>query len=150
MRNKPLLTMLSTAALTAATALSVPMSSTIAAPRGAVEARKFTSDAYIVQLADAPVVAYDGSIKGYAATRPAKGQKIDPTSPQVVNYKAYLDSKHDAAVASVGGKEGRTGPLVIATALIVRLARRGSGCRRLRSSRAHAGGRHRPARSGEE
>ncbi len=56
-----------------------------------------------MQLAELPVVAYDGSIKGYAATRPGKGQKIDPHSPKVTGYKAYLDSRHDAVLASVGG-----------------------------------------------
>jgi hypothetical protein len=79
------------------------MSSTIAAPRGAVEARKFTSDAYIVQLADKPVAAYDGGIKGLAATRPRTGQKIDPFSPAVVNYLSFLQSKQEAAIGAVGG-----------------------------------------------
>jgi hypothetical protein len=79
------------------------MTSTIAAPRGAVEARKFTSDAYIVQLADKPVAAYDGGIKGLAATKPRRGQKIDPFSPAVVNYLSFLQSKQEAALGAVGG-----------------------------------------------
>jgi hypothetical protein len=79
------------------------MSSTIAAPRGAVEARKFTSDAYIVQLADKPVAAYDGGIKGLAATKPRRGEKIDPFSPAVVNYLSFLQSKQEAAIGAVGG-----------------------------------------------
>ena len=49
------------------------------------------------------MVAYDGGIKGYKATKPRKGQKIDPNSPQVVNYKSYLESRHDQVLASVGG-----------------------------------------------
>ena len=40
---------------------------------------------------------------GYPATKPAKGQKIDPNSPEVVKYVAYLDAQHDAALNSVGG-----------------------------------------------
>ena len=105
MRNKPLLTLLSTAALTAFAALSVPVTTAVAAPARDADNARFVDDSYIVQLADAPVVAYDGSIKGYAATKPSKGQKIDPTSPQVVNYKAYLESKHNAMLASIGGKK---------------------------------------------
>ncbi len=58
---------------------------------------------YIVEMAGAPVTEYDGSVKGYAATKPSKGQKIDPDSPQVSSYMAYLAGKHDAAIAAVGG-----------------------------------------------
>ena len=59
---------------------------------------------YIVRLAEAPVVAYDGGIAGYKATKPSKkGEKINPNHPDVVKYAAYLDSRHDAAIAAVGG-----------------------------------------------
>jgi subtilisin family serine protease len=106
MRNKPLLTLLSTAAITAVAAMSVPFSAAVAAPGADTKSaatKKYSNDAYIVRLTEQPVVAYDGSIKGYKATRPRKGQKIDPNSPQVVNYKSYLESRHDAVLASVGG-----------------------------------------------
>ncbi len=86
--------------------MSVPVTAVVAAPRSRVAVRgtaKFTSNAYIVRLAELPVVAYDGSIKGLQATRPRKGEKIDPNSPQVVNYKSFLESRHDAVLASVGG-----------------------------------------------
>jgi subtilisin family serine protease len=107
MRNKPLLTLLSTAALTVIAALSVPVTAVVAAPSAESnsEAKKFTNNLYIVRLAEQPVVAYDGSIKGYAATRPRRGDKIDPNSPQVTNYRSHLDSRHDAVLASVGGKK---------------------------------------------
>lgn len=106
MRKKPLLTLLSTAAVTAVAAMSVPLSTAVAAPGAEAKSaakQKFSNNAYIVRLAEQPVVAYDGSIKGYKATRPRKGQKIDPDSPQVVNYKSYLESRHDQVLASVGG-----------------------------------------------
>ena len=106
MRKKPLLTLLSTAAVTAVAAMSVPLSTAVAAPGADAKSaakQKFTNNAYIVRLAEQPVVAYDGSIKGYKATRPRKGEKIDPNSPQVVNYKSYLESRHDQVLASVGG-----------------------------------------------
>ena len=66
---------------------------------------KFTNNAYIVQMADQPVTAYTGDIKGYAATKPNKGQKIDPNSPKVVGYMAHLASKHTAAMSSVGANK---------------------------------------------
>jgi hypothetical protein len=64
---------------------------------------KYTTRAYIVHLADPPVVAYTGGVAGLAATRPARGQKIDPNAPAVTRYKAHLQGKHDAALAAVGG-----------------------------------------------
>jgi hypothetical protein len=104
MRNKRLLT-LSAAALLAALPLSVPMVAGAAAGSEgkAVGQKQFRNNAYIVQLAEDPVVAYRGGIKGLAATRPAKGQKIDPNSPAVIRYMAFLASRQDAALNAVGG-----------------------------------------------
>lgn len=62
-----------------------------------------TNKAYIVQLADLPVTAYQGGIKGMQATKPRKGQKIDPNAPAVVSYMAYLASRQDALLNGVGG-----------------------------------------------
>ena len=60
---------------------------------------------YIIQMADNPVVAYTGDIKGLKATKPKPGQKINPNSPNVVNYVAYLDGKHNEALGKVGGQK---------------------------------------------
>ncbi len=60
---------------------------------------------YIVEMADAPVVAYKGGIKGLKATAPKNGQKIDPNSSDVVNYVNYLKTKHDEALGKVGGQK---------------------------------------------
>jgi hypothetical protein len=107
MSKKPLLTLLSSAALSAVAALSVPITAVDAAPsaESKAEAKKYSNNLYIVRMADAPVVTYDGSVKGYAATKPRKGDKIDPYSPQVSNYKSYLESRQDAALARVGGRK---------------------------------------------
>src|SRR5438270_3391711 len=61
------------------------------------------SSTYIVRVSEDPVVAYQGGVPGLRATKPGKGQKIDPNDPAVVNYARYLDSKHDGALAAVGG-----------------------------------------------
>ncbi|MGE5715299.1 MAG: S8 family peptidase [Acidobacteriota bacterium] len=58
---------------------------------------------YIVQMADPPAVAYAGGIAGYKATRPNKGQKIDPNDRAVLDYAGYLDARHDAALVAAGG-----------------------------------------------
>lgn len=67
-------------------------------PRG-----KFANNVYLVRMVEEPVVAYKGDIKGLQATKPAKGQKIDPNSPAVIDYVGYLDSRHSDTLNAVGG-----------------------------------------------
>lgn len=88
--------------LLAAVGLSAFTASVNAAPAGQGNATA-RNNAYIVQMAEMPVTAYSGDIKGYAATKPHKGQKINPDAPAVVSYMAYLAARQDAALASVGG-----------------------------------------------
>ena len=66
---------------------------------------KVSNNAYIVQMADMPVSAYAGGIQGLNATKPRKGQKIDPNAPAVVSYMAYLSAKQNTAMASVGASK---------------------------------------------
>jgi subtilase family protein/fibronectin type III domain protein/PA domain-containing protein/pre-peptidase/peptidase inhibitor I9 len=65
--------------------------------------RQSSNGVYIVQMLDDPVVAYNGDIPGLNATRPGRGQKIDPNSPDVTRYAAYLDARHDEALDLAGG-----------------------------------------------
>ena len=58
---------------------------------------------YIVQMEAPPAVAYAGGVTGLAATQPAKGKKIDPTSASVEKYVAYLNGQHAATIAKVPG-----------------------------------------------
>ena len=58
---------------------------------------------YLVRMSDEPVVRYTGNIPGLKATRPAKGEKLDPNNPAVAKYVAHLEAKHDAAIAAAGG-----------------------------------------------
>lgn len=74
-----------------------------AAASSASQGKAAGAGTYIVQLADAPVVAYRGDIKGLKATKPAKGQKINPQSAEVVSYVDYLTKKQDAVLKSAGG-----------------------------------------------
>ena len=67
--------------------------------------RKASNDVYIVRLADKPVVAYEGDIPGYAATKPRKGAKINPLDAKVTRYAAFLESRHDDAVSRVGARK---------------------------------------------
>jgi subtilisin family serine protease len=104
MSKRKLTTLLSAAALTAAAALTVPTAMLVAAPAERVASNaKRSNSMYIVRLSESPVTAYKGGIKGYAATKPAKGKKIDPDSPRVTNYLSYLASRHDAVLGAAGG-----------------------------------------------
>src|SRR5262245_1101277 len=60
------------------------------------------SNLYIVQMNDYPVVSYTGETPGFRATKPARGRKIDPNSPDVLAYSAYLNNGHSQALAAVG------------------------------------------------
>ncbi|HSL30219.1 MAG TPA: S8 family serine peptidase [Anaerolineales bacterium] len=60
---------------------------------------------YIVQMINDPVVAYEGDVPGFAATKPAKGQKINPNSNDVKKYAGYLRGRHDEALRGVGGQK---------------------------------------------
>ena len=60
---------------------------------------------YIVQLSGEPVIAYEGGVKGYTATKPGKGNKINPKNKNVKKYAAHLEKQHNEAVADVGGEK---------------------------------------------
>ena len=97
MNCRRLLALLGSSLLLAA---MIPASVTAAEP-----ASKFTeAGIYIVQIVDLPVVAYDGGIKGLKATKPAAGQKIDPTArARSSKYAGYLSDRHDVRAKAVGG-----------------------------------------------
>jgi hypothetical protein len=88
--------------LTAAAILAVVTGLTLAAT-GSAASPASASGAYVVGLVEQPVIAYDGGIAGLPATKPGKGQKVDPLDQNVARYVAHLDSRHDAVLQSVGG-----------------------------------------------
>ena len=82
-----------------------PAHATSSSAREARTDQKATVDhgkLYIVQLIEDPAIAYKGGVAGIAATKPGKGQKIDPNNPTVVRYVGYLAGRHDTMLASVG------------------------------------------------
>jgi subtilisin family serine protease len=68
----------------------------------AAKAAAFANDIYIVQLSGDPVIAYEGEIKGYKATKPGKGQKINRNSAHVKKYAAHLEDQQDQVIDSAG------------------------------------------------
>ena len=59
---------------------------------------------YIVQMQGNPVIAYEGDVSGYKATKPGKGQKINPNSAHVKKYAAFLEKNQNLASASVSAE----------------------------------------------
>jgi hypothetical protein len=99
--NRRLLAALGSAALMLATIL--PGAAT-AAPRPDSAQKRFTDGGiYIVQLRELPTIAYDGKTKGYAATKPAAGKKLDMSSTAVTKYVGHLVAKHTAELKAHGG-----------------------------------------------
>lgn len=83
--------------------VAMPVAAVTAVDNRAIQQAAESTSGYIVQMIDAPAVSYTGGIPGLRATKPAKGQKIDPLNNDVVKYAAYLDSRHNDALARVGG-----------------------------------------------
>ncbi|MBX7214582.1 MAG: S8 family serine peptidase [Thermoflexales bacterium] len=79
-----------------------------ALPKAGGELTDSPNGIYLVEMADSPAIAYSGGVAGYKATAPGQGKKIDPLATDVLRYNAFLDSKHDAALASVGAQGRKT------------------------------------------
>jgi subtilisin family serine protease len=94
--NRKILTTLFILILT----LSITVSALGEAP--AAPAAQGSADSYIVLMANDPVIAYEGDIPGYQATKPGRGQKINPNSAHVRKYADLLVDKQDRALRSAG------------------------------------------------
>lgn len=73
--------------------------------QGDGSARQFAnSDAksYIVVMRSDPILAYNGELAGYEATKPAPGDKVNPNSAHVRKYEQFLESKHVDSLQAVG------------------------------------------------
>jgi subtilisin family serine protease len=60
---------------------------------------------YIIQLINDPVIAYEGDISGLPATKPGRGEHINPNSAAVRKYVKFLESKHVEALSKAGGNK---------------------------------------------
>lgn len=69
------------------------------APVGAADGG---NSVYVVLLEDPPAGAYEGGIRGYAATKPAAGKRFDKKAANVQKYVQYLRGRHADAASRVG------------------------------------------------
>ena len=60
---------------------------------------------YAVVLAQPPAAAYEGTIAGYARTKPAKGNKYNSKSAAARRYTERLVQQHEQFLDEVGGDE---------------------------------------------
>lgn len=89
------------------TAMAVPavgQSDGLAVPTDQVESIKADKGPanYIVWMVGDPVVAYEGGIRGLAATKPRGNEKINPNSAKVLKYQEYLTAQADELLVGVG------------------------------------------------
>ena len=90
--------------LAAVVLIALAMSAT-ASSRMEGAAADTRSAVYIVRMVDQPVAAYTGGVPGIAATKPAKGKKINDEDPNVVRYSAHLKDKHSQVAQKVSAKK---------------------------------------------
>jgi len=100
-----LLTMFALAVAVLAPVAAAGAADTPTVPHSAVdEVKSAKTQTYIVQMLDAPVVAYEGGVKGLSATKPKPGKKINPNSGNVEKYAEYLEANQTDLAASVGAE----------------------------------------------
>jgi subtilisin family serine protease len=57
---------------------------------------------YIVQMTGAPIASYTGDIPGLAATKPAKGTKVDTRSVAAAAYRGHLKAERTSVLGKAG------------------------------------------------
>ena len=117
-------------------AVSILAAGIVFAVPTAVSAPSDATKTYIVQMVQSPAVAYTGGVNGLKATKPAKGQKINPASPDVAKYVDYLKAYARGRAAKVNGGQKLydytytyNGFSAELTECAGREARSGQGCR---------------------
>lgn len=66
-------------------------------------AAKQRQKVYIIQMGGEPIASYQGSISGLAATKPNRGERVNPQSSAYQRYATHLQALHDRALTDVGG-----------------------------------------------
>ncbi|MFB0834639.1 S8 family serine peptidase [Arthrobacter halodurans] len=100
------LPLLVTMGLGAQQAVGAPLTDTVESAPPALES--FKDGNYIVLLKADPVASYDGGVAGIAATKPAKGKKLDMRAPNVKAYEAHLKKRQKAVAATQSVSAERT------------------------------------------
>ncbi len=82
--------------------VAAPSSSAAPAVTASTANKAYAAGRYLVVFADEPAASYEGTVAGYARTRPDAGRKLDPTRAEVVRWRGHLTAVHDSALQAVG------------------------------------------------
>src|SRR5687767_10010280 len=78
--------------------LSLSLATPAMAQNNGQESAKGEAKSYIVVLQGDPILAYEGDIAGYPATKPGKGEKVNPNSAHVRKYQQLLETQHEQSL----------------------------------------------------
>ena len=95
-RRRPAILLVGIAAVVAVTATFVTSAQAAENPTAT------PSETYIVQLAEAPIASYTGGVPGLAATKPARGKKVDTRSTAANAYRAHLTAQRGTVLRQAG------------------------------------------------
>ena len=70
--------------------------------RSGMRSQNAEAKSYIVLLKQDPIVAYQGDISGYPATKPAKNKKVNPNNAAVRKYEKFLEKAQNDSLAMAG------------------------------------------------
>jgi len=83
-------------------AMVLSMSTVAFAQRNIAPSAQGNAKSYVVVMMNDPIVAYEGGIAGFEATKPGKGGKVNPNSAHVRKYEMFLENSHDDSLAAAG------------------------------------------------
>lgn len=89
----------------AVTAFALVGTGSAQADPGVPGSEAYEAGTYLVQVVGTPVAAYDGGVSGYAATKPAEGQELKSTDPDVKAYEGYLAQNQESVLSNVPGAD---------------------------------------------
>ena len=80
--------------------LALSVSSSAFAQADEAPSAQGNAKSYVVVMANDPIISYEGDIRGYPATKPAEGKKVNPNSAHVRKYEKFLENSHNASLAA--------------------------------------------------
>lgn len=79
-----------------------PAGATVAGKRQSPTVPRYDDGRYIVVMKDLPVVAYNGRVRGYPASRPVRGTRFASAGTHAVRYRELLVARQDRLRRSAG------------------------------------------------
>jgi len=83
-------------------AMTLSVSTVGLAQSSASPAAQASPQSYVVVMMDDPILAYQGGMAGFEATKPGRGAKINPNSAHVRKYEMFLEKSHADTLAAAG------------------------------------------------